>query len=158
MFRTIRSVENFYQLQRDVNMLFAWFKKQQLKFNISKCNGLYLGPPHEFSEYLIDGTAITSYKFVRDLGILIDNHLKFHDHTTAADKEANRILAVIYKTFQCFDHNTVINLYKSYIRPVLECGNIIWGQTTIYLRSRTNRESIEKSYKVDVRSSKLYIQ
>ena len=41
MFRTIRFVENFYQLQHDVNMLFAWFKKWQLKFNISKCNGLY---------------------------------------------------------------------------------------------------------------------
>ena len=59
MFRTIRSVEDFYQLQRDVNMLFAWFKKWQLKFNISKCNRLYLGPSHGFSEYLIDGTTIS---------------------------------------------------------------------------------------------------
>ena len=54
----------------------------------------------------------TSCKFLKDLGILIANHLKFRDHTTAAAKKANRILAVIRKTFQCFDHNTVINLYN----------------------------------------------
>ena len=46
MFRTVRFVEDFSQLQCDVNMLFAWSKKWQLKFNISKCNWLHLDPPH----------------------------------------------------------------------------------------------------------------
>ena len=71
MFRTIRSVEDFYQLQRDVNniMLLAWSKKWQLKFNIIKHNWLHLDPPHGFGEYLINGTAIASCKIIRDLGI-----------------------------------------------------------------------------------------
>ena len=38
MFRTIRTVDDFCQLQQDINLLFAWSKKWQLKFNISKCN------------------------------------------------------------------------------------------------------------------------
>ncbi|XP_065902561.1 uncharacterized protein [Dysidea avara] len=84
------------------------------------------GKPHGFGENVIDGTTITSCDVVRDLGIMIDNQLKFHDHTTTVAKKANRLLAVIHKTFQNFDHTTFINLYKSYIRPVLEYGNIIW--------------------------------
>ena len=56
---TIRTVDDFCQLQQDINLLFAWSKKWQLKFNISKCNWLHLGKPHGFGEYVIDGT--TSY-------------------------------------------------------------------------------------------------
>ena len=59
---------------------------------IIKCNWIHLGPLHGFGEDLIDSTAITSCKIARDLGILIDNQLKFHDHTTAVSQIANRIL------------------------------------------------------------------
>ena len=110
MFRTIRTVDDFCQLQQDINLLFAWSKKWQLKFNISKCNWLHLG---KLGEYVIDDTTITSCDVVRDLGIMIDNQLKFHDHATTVSKKANRLLAVIHKTFQNFDHTTFINLYKS---------------------------------------------
>ena len=77
------------------------------------------------------------------------NQLKFHNHTTAVVKKANRILAVIHKIFQYFDHNTFINLYKSYIRP---CSVRVWQHhlgTTVHPRPRTNRESTEKNYQVD---------
>ena len=78
---------------------------------------------------------------------MIDNQLKFHDHTTTVAKKANRLLAVIHKTFQNFDHATFINLYKSYIRPVLEYGNIIWGPQYIL-----DQEQIEK---IQRRATKL---
>ena len=78
---------------------------------------------------------------------MIDNQLKFHDHTTTVAKKANRLLAVICKTFQYFDHTTFINLYKSYIRPVLEYGNIIWEPQYIL-----DQEQIEK---IQRRATKL---
>ena len=45
------------------------------------------------------------------------------------------------QTFQNFDKNTVINLYKSYIWPVLEYGIALSGDPSISLI----RESAEKS-------------
>ncbi|XP_065883935.1 uncharacterized protein [Dysidea avara] len=119
----------------------------QLKFNISKCNWLHLGKPHGFGECVIDGTTITSCDVVKDLGIMIDNQLKFQDHTTTVAKKANRLLAVIHKTFQNFNHATFIKLYKSYIRPMLEYGNIIWGPQYIL-----DQEQIEK---IQRRATKL---
>ena len=96
-----------------------------------------MGQPHT-----IDGTSITSYNVVKDLGVQIDSQLKFHDHTTTITKKANRLLAIIQKTFQHFDKNTVINLYKSYIQPVLEYGNIVWGPQ--YILDQQNIEKVQR--------------
>jgi len=79
---------------------------------------LHLCKPHEFGEYTIDGTVINACD-VKDLVVQINKQLKFHDHTTAVTKKANCIVAIIHKTFQHFDKTTLINLYKTYIRPVI---------------------------------------
>ena len=57
---------------------------------------------------------------VKDLGVQIDSKLKFHNHTTVVTKKANRLVAIIWKTFQHFDKVMLINLYKTFVRPVLE--------------------------------------
>lgn len=147
MFRTIKTIDDYLQLQHDIDILFAWSEKWQLKFNISKCNLLHLGHPHGLGDYTIDGTVITPCNVVRDLGILIDAHLKFHDHTTSVSKKANRILALIRRSFQYFDNKTFINLYKSFVRPILEYGNVIWGPHYIL-----DQDQIEK---VQRRATKL---
>jgi len=124
-----------------------WSRLWQLKFNIGKCNLLHLGRPHEYGEYLIDGTIISPKNVVKDLGILIDHKLKFHYHTSTITKKANSILAVMHKTFQYIDCNTFNNLYKAFVRPVLEYGNIIWGPQYI-----ADQRSVEK---VQRRATKL---
>ena len=55
-------------------------------------------------------------------------------------KKANRLVAIIHKTFQHFDKVTLINLYKTFVRPVIEYGNVIWGP-----RSAGSRENAKKS-------------
>ena len=148
MFRTIVTVNDFLQLQQDINLLYEWSRKWQLKFNIGKCYMLHLGKPHEFGEYTIDaGTVIKACDVVKDLGVQIDNQLKFHNHTTVATKKANRLVAIIRKTFQHFDKDTLINLYKTYVRPVIEYGNIIWGPQYIL-----DQQEVEK---VQRRATKL---
>ena len=58
MFRTIKSFNDFVQLQQDINSLAEWASKWQLKFNVSKCNWLHLGRQHGFGEYTIGGTVL----------------------------------------------------------------------------------------------------
>jgi len=53
----------------------------------------------------------------------------------------------MHKTFQYIYCNTFINLYKAFVRPVLEYGNIIWGPKYI-----TDQRSVEK---VQRRATKL---
>ena len=57
--------------------------------------------------------------------MLIDNRMKFHVSTVT--KKANRSLAILHKTFEYMDSGTFVNLYKSFVRLILEYGNIVWG-------------------------------
>ena len=39
----------------------------------------------------------------KDLGVIVDNKLNFHEHVATATKKANSILGTIKKTFSCLD-------------------------------------------------------
>ena len=84
---------------------------------------------------------------IRDLGVLTVNRLKFHEHVSTVTKKANRILAILHKIFEYMDGGTFVNLYKSFVRPILEYGNIVWGPHYIL-----DQRSVEK---VQRRATKL---
>ena len=99
IFRSIRCEADYLQLQRDIDILFKWSRTWLLNFNISKCYVLHLGLTHSYGNYCIDGNVITSTESVKDLGIIVDSSLKFHNHTAIVTARANRILfAASYPT------------------------------------------------------------
>ena len=70
---------------------------------------------------------LENVKEEKDLGVIIDNQLKFHTHTSAAVKKANSILGLIKRSFVALDEDTLPLLFTSMARPHLEYANIIWG-------------------------------
>ncbi len=66
----------------------------------------------------------------KDLGVIVDDQLKFHTHTSTAVNKSNQILAIIKKSFILFMHLDMVTihlLYKSMVCPHLVYGNLIWG-------------------------------
>ena len=61
----------------------------------------------------------------KDLGVLIDDQLKFPRQAASAAKKANRVLGLVKKTFAKLDKQTLPLLYTSLVRSHLEYGNII---------------------------------
>ena len=57
----------------------------------------------------------------------MDSELKFHHQTSSAVKKANQILGLIKKTFAAKNEENVTLLYKTFVRPILEYGNVRWG-------------------------------
>ena len=57
-----------------------WSEKWQIPFNISKCKSLHIGRTNPNHVYNMAGFGIEQTVEERDLAILIDNQLKFHDH------------------------------------------------------------------------------
>ena len=55
--------------------------------------------------------------------MFVDNQLKFHHHTGATIAKANRVLAIINKSFACLDITMFLMLYKALVRPILEYAN-----------------------------------
>ena len=73
IYREVKSKADFLQFQEDINCLLDWSTQCQLKFNISKCHILHLGPSHSYGDYYLDGNKITTESSLRDLGVTIDN-------------------------------------------------------------------------------------
>ena len=63
----------------------------------------------------------------KDLGVMVDDELKFHVHTAYATRKANQMLGVIKRTYKTRDADTMTKLYIAMVRPHLEYGNAIWG-------------------------------
>ena len=74
-FREIKTRADFTRFQKDIDYLLAWSVKWQLKFNISKCYILHLGPSHSYGDYNLDGNRITVSDTIRDLGVMVDSSI-----------------------------------------------------------------------------------
>ena len=141
IFRSIKSYEDYTQLQLDLNYLSEWSSKWKLKFNVNKCNVLHLGTTEQYT-YFLCGIAIQPTRSAKDLGVLIDQDLKFHEHASFATNKANRVLGLIKKSFSYLNSDMLVRLYKSMVRPILEYGNIIWGPH--YLMDQKKVEKIQR--------------
>ena len=111
----------------DLQALEDWSKRWQLPFNTSKCSVLHLGSRNPERQYIMAGATLNAVTEEKDLGIVIDQGLKFHSQAAKASSKANQVLGVIRKAFDNLDHETLPLLYKSLVRPLLEYGNPIWG-------------------------------
>ena len=147
IYKSIRCEADYLQLQRDIAILYEWTKIWLLNFNIGKCYLLHLDSTHCYGEYYINGSVITPTGAVKDLGIIVDSSLKFHTHTSTVTARANRMLALINKSFEYLSTCMLLQLYKSFVRPILEYGNTVWGPMFVL-----DQQSVEK---IQRRATKL---
>ena len=114
-------------MQSDLTSLEEWSKTWQLPFNAKKCKVMHFGHNNPLLPYALNGQTLDKISSEKDLGVMVDDQLKFHIHTAAATKKANQILGTIKRTYKTRDENTISTLYTSMVRPHLEYGNAIWG-------------------------------
>ena len=150
MFQAIGGAADFQQLQADITFV-DWSIKWQLRFNVSKYNLLHLRPLYSLgSSYNINGVVVSPSNLVKDLGVLIDNKFKFHNHSSVTASKANRMLAIISKSFQYMDGNILLNLRIQIIfRPIVEYGTTIWGPYYVLdqqLIERIQRRAMKSIY------------
>ena len=147
LFREIRQRDDCDRLQADLDNLMEWSRKWQHQFNTSKCKTLHIGNQSLHYQYQLGGDVLEEVSEERDLGVIIDSQLKFKSQVGSAVLKANRVLALIRRTFLYRDEDTIKRLYKSLVRPLLEYGNAVWYPRYVY-----NLKSIEK---VQRRATKL---
>ena len=133
------------KLQKSIDCLEGWCRRWRIKLNPSKSNLLFIRRlpekmPEDICVQLFDGVVkpCTSAKF---LGLEIDERLTFSKHIDEKIKSAK----VRLNLFQMLsrggvDNTTLIRLYKTYIRPLIEYGCL----ATLMAKD----ESIQKFQKV----------
>ena len=131
LFARISSFSDCQKLQTDLSALQSWSKDWLVQFNISKCKILRLGsnpPVMSYSLETSDGSTVVleESKCERDLGVMVDNELKFGQQVDAVVLKANRQLGLIKRSFTYLDEKTLVLLYTSLVRPLLEYANVAW--------------------------------
>lgn len=143
--------DNFDQctstLQQDLNRIHGWTKRMQMKLHPDKCKVMHLGKNNPQSSYTLekeDGSLHTlkETSHEKDLGVVVDNKLRYSMHIEGQVHKANRVLGAIKHTFKYMDANTLLLLYKSLIRPHLEYASTVW--TAITKRDQDALEKVQR--------------
>ena len=131
MYNSIKSLQASLNFQQDINKLCSWSNTWQLHFNADKCKIMHLGYANDNRGYTMlskenTTVALATTDVEKDLGVYVDDKLKFHDHVDMAVKKANCIIGVIKRNFKNMGEDSLCQLYKSLVRPRLEYGNTVW--------------------------------
>ena len=78
-------------------------------------------------EYNLGNIPLQETVCEKDLGVNIDNNLKFSQHIDSIVNKANSIMGIIRRAFKHLDPETFLKLYKGLVRPNLEYAVQVWN-------------------------------
>ena len=123
VYAVVNKEEEQLSLQKDINNLLKWSDTWLLKFNTSKCKHVHLGHPTN-AKYKMGDNEIKRVSEEKDLGIVIDDKLRFQHHINQQTMKANQKLGMIKRSFSYMDKEMFLPLFKSIVRPHLELDTI----------------------------------
>ena len=126
LFARIRNLSDCQKFQTDLSTLQSWSKVWLLQFNIAKCKILRLGSNPPVTTYSLEAKDGSTVVLEESLGVLVDNELKFGQRVDAVVLKANCQLGLIKRSFAYLDKKTLVLLYTSLVRPILEYANVTW--------------------------------
>ena len=155
IYKEIKNLQDVKDLQKDLHKIYKWSEENNLSLNGEKFEhmrygtnkGGDLGPP-----YLTpDGQNISEKESVRDLGVILSNNAKFEKHIAKKVKTARAMSAWILRTFTAArDEDTMLTLYKAYVRSHLEYCCQLWNPFLI--KDISLIESVQQAFTKRIRN------
>ena len=109
-----------------------WSEKWLVKFNPQKTESMIISrklskPVHP--SLFMNNHEIQEVDSHKHLGVIISNNGLWHDHVDYILKKAYSRINILRKFRFILDRFTLERIYMSYIRPILEYGDVIWDST-----------------------------
>ena len=119
--------ENCLALQSDLDKITKWCENWDMSLNYEKCTSLHIGNNNVNFTYTMNDKLLNKAIEQKDLGVIIDNKLKFSKHCKESSKKANKILGLVSRSFEHKSKDIILPLYKSLVRPHLEYASQFWN-------------------------------
>lgn len=116
--------------QQNLDSIQSWSNINHLYFNYDKCQVMSFTRSTSpiMGRYQLNGKEIYRSQKVKDLGIVFDPKLTFHNHIQSLVKECFKKLGFVTRNCRDFSQGHVIGLlYTSLVRSKLEYGAPIWN-------------------------------
>ena len=96
--------------------------------------------------FFISNVQIPQVENVKDLGLIINNKLKWEPYISKITSRAHNISYNILRSFINTDPNFYLQLYKSHVRPILEYNTIIWSPSPSQVSDIKMAESTQRKF------------
>ena len=129
MARAIKSTEDVATLQTAIDKLKSWCDENDLHLNLDKCAVLTINKGRNIieSNYSYGDHIFKRVDEQRDLGVIIDNKLKFAKHIDAITSKATAALGFIKRfCYDISDTQTLKTLYYALVQSHLEYCSVVW--------------------------------
>ena len=133
-------------LNGDIDKIHKWSEKWLVKFNPNKTETMVISrkalkpvhPPLLMNQHVLN--EVTNHKH---LGIILSNNGLWHEHVDHIVKKAYVRINIIRKIRFVADRYTLEKIYMSFIRPILEYGDVIWDSQNLTLVNKVENVQLE---------------
>lgn len=130
VYTRVTSPSDHINLQTSLSRIAEWCKANAMELNTSKCQVISFSrtPLHLNVDYHIGDETLVRVDRLRDLGVVLTASLSPADHIASITSKAYSLLGFIARSTKGFrSHQSMLILYKSIVRPLLEYGTVIWS-------------------------------
>ena len=138
----IRNLQDNIKGQKNLDKLIGWSDRNDMQFNENKCSVLHIGSNNPKFNYSMNGVWLESSDVEKDLGVFVDNRLKFSKQCLDARNKANRMLGFISRNVAHRSKEVIKTLYNAYVRPHLEYCVQAWSPH--YQKDLTMLEKVQR--------------
>ncbi len=127
--KLIRSLLDRLLLQEDLQRIVDWAATNNMELNQDKFQLIHHGKNDELKQpyTLPSGQVLHASPYVKDLGVYVDSDLKWRTHIGLKSQKANSMASWVLRTFTTRDTETMMLLYKSYVRTHVEYCCPLWS-------------------------------
>ena len=113
------------KLNRDLEIISTWAYQWKMQFNPDK-NKQAIQDKSVHPSLFFNGSEVVNKAEHRHLGMILDSKLTFFSHIREAIFKARRGIGIIRFSFKYVARDVLDQIYKLYVRPHLDYGDIIY--------------------------------
>ena len=121
------------KVNNELKYVKRWLDSNKLSLNISKTNYIIF---HSYADSIPLNTVIkigkkhiAKVKYIKFLGVLLDEHLTWRYHISELSKKLARTCGILFKVKCLLPRSILIMLYNALFLSFVQYGIIVWGQT-----------------------------
>lgn len=120
-------------INNDLSKLAAWANQWLITFNVLKTKFLYISLKKSENQQplklILNQTQLEEVSEHKSLGLIINNKLTWSNHINNLCLSASKRIGIFKAVSSKIDYSTKLQIYKTFIRPCLEYGDVIFDSS-----------------------------